>query len=96
MNTYRENSEKKMAKLRERLSDAEEKRASVRREWDDFTDGIKALYRANGNKRPDRDLLTALIRKITISHNGDFTIEWNFDRESFRTDGKYMRGAKKA
>ena len=55
----------------------------------------KALYRVNGKIKPDRDMLVVLIRKISIKHNGEFTIEWNFDRKFKPVDGSYVKGAKK-
>ena len=84
-----------MAKLRERLSAAEDKQAAVHKDWDDYTHGIEALYRVNSKRKPDRDMLVALIRKISIKHNGEFTIEWNFDRKFKSVDGSYVKGAKK-
>ncbi len=95
MTAYQKSSEKKMAKLRERLSVAEDKESEIRRDWNDFTHGIEALYRANGKRKPDRDTLLTLIRKITIKHSGEFTIEWNFDRKFKPVDGSYVKGAKK-
>ena len=95
MTAYHKSSEKKMAKLRERLSAAEDKQAAVHKDWDDYTHGIEALYRVNGKRKPDRDMLVALIRKISIKHNGEFTIEWNFDRKFKPVDGSYVKGAKK-
>ena len=49
----------------------------------------------NGKIKPDRDMLVVLIRKISIKHNGEFTIEWNFDRKFKPVDGSYVKGAKK-
>lgn len=95
MTAYQKSSEKKMAKLRERLSAAEDKESEIRKDWNDFTHGIEALYRANGKRKPDRDTLLTLIRKITIKHSGKFTIEWNFDRKFKPVDGSYVKGAKK-
>lgn len=95
MTAYQKSSEKKMAKLRERLSAAEEKESEIRKGWNEFTNGIKALYRANGKRKPDRDMLVTLIRKISIKHSGEFTIEWNFDRKFKSVDGSYVKGAKK-
>ena len=95
MTAYQKSSEKKMAKLRERLSAAEDKESEIRKDWNDFTHGIEALYRANGKRKPDRDTLLTLIRKITIKHSGEFTIEWNFDRKFKPVDGSYVKGAKK-
>ena len=95
MTAYHKTSEKKMAKLRERLYTAEDKQAAIRKDWDDYTHGIEALYRVNGKRKPDRDMLVVLIRKISIKHNGEFTIEWNFDRKFKPVDGSYVKGAKK-
>ena len=95
MTAYQKSSEKKMAKLRERLSAAEEKESEIRKGWNEFTNGIKALYRANGKRKPDRDMLVTLIRKISIKHSGEFTIEWNFDRKFKSVDGSYVKGAEK-
>lgn len=95
MTAYQKSSEKKMAKLRERLSAAEEKESEIRKGWNEFTNGIKALYRANGKRKPDRDMLVTLIRKISIKHSGEFTIEWKFDRKFKSVDGSYVKGAKK-
>lgn len=95
MTTYQKSSERKMTKLRERLSVAEEKEADIRKDWNEFTHGIKALYRVNGKRKPDRDMLVTLIRKISIKHSGEFTIEWNFDRKLKPVDGSYVKGAKK-
>ena len=95
MTAYHNSSEKKMTKLRERLSAAEDKQAAVRKDWDDYIHGIEALYRVNGKRKPDRDMLVALIKKISIKHNGEFTIEWNFDRKFKAVDGSYVKGAKK-
>ncbi len=95
MTAYQKSSEKKMAKLRERLSAAEEKESEIRKDWNEFTNGIKALYRVNGKRKPDRDMLVTLIRKISIKHSGEFTIEWNFDRKFKSVDGSYVKGAKK-
>lgn len=95
MTAYQKSSEKKMTKLRERLSAAEEKEADIRRDWNDFTHGIWVLYRVNGKRKPDRDMLTTLIKRISIKHSGEFTIEWNFDRKFRTVDGSYEKGAKK-
>lgn len=95
MTAYQKSSGKKLAKLRGRLSAAEGKEADVCKDWDDYTHGIEALYRVNGKRKPDRDMLVALIRKISIKHNGEFTIEWNFDRKFKPVDGSYVKGAKK-
>ncbi len=95
MTAYQRSSEKKMAKLRERLSAAEEKETDIRNDWNGFTHWIEALYRVNGKRKPDRDTLTTLIKRISIKHSGEFTIEWNFDRKFRTVDGSYEKGAKK-
>ena len=56
---------------------------------------FNGLYRVNGKRKPDRDMLVTLIRKISIKHSGEFTIEWNFDRKFKSVDGSYVKGAKK-
>ena len=40
-------------------------------------------------------MLAALIRKISIKHNGRFTIERNFDRKFKAVDGSCVKGTKK-
>ena len=95
MDAFRDSSGRKMAVLEKQFSAEEEKAVAVRKECDDYIRGIEALYRSNGSVVPDREMLSALIRKISIKTNGDFLIEWNFGRDVEPVEGHYMKGAKR-
>ena len=95
METLQAVSEKKLVKLKERLTVAKDKYADRKKELDEYTAGVKAAYRVNGVPSLDRETLITLIDKIVIHPSGEFEITWNFEK-GFRSEAdKYRKGAKK-
>lgn len=88
-------SQRKTAKLKERLELAQEKYSDKKKEWERYIAGIKAVYRVNGVASLDRETLVTLIDRIVMQPSGEFEITWNFEK-GFRTEtAKYRKGAKK-
>lgn len=87
--------EKKMIKLKERLDAAQKKLADKKKEYRDYTSGIKAAYRVNGVPALDRETLLILIDKIVIFPDGSFEMTWNFEKGFHTENSKYRKRAKK-
>lgn len=64
-------SQRKMAKLKERLEMAQEKYSDRKKEWEKYIAGIKVVYRVNGVASLDRETLAMLIDRIVMQPSGE-------------------------
>ena len=73
--------EDKLSAVKERLMEAKDSVADVMAGIDVGVRFIKGLYRANGKKRLDSELLHQLIERISVFAGGKIVIKWRFSNE---------------
>ena len=76
--SHRDDCEKRILACRDEIKEMEDRIAEHRKQMEKKICVVKSLYRANGRKLPDDELLHMLVDRIVVSADGGMEIRWSF------------------